>query len=146
MLNRVVLIGRLASDPELKYTASGIAVCTFRIAVDRFKTNEQGEREADFFPVVAWRQSAEFASTYLTKGRLVAVDGKLQARSWVAQDGTRRYMTEVIADTLRGLDKPKERAEAVPGVEEEAAPPVEGAEQPAEAGAEQELEDPFAEE
>lgn len=144
MLNRVVLIGRLASDPELKYTASGIAVATFRIAVDRFKTNEQGEREADFFPIVAWRQSAEFASQYLTKGRLVAVDGKLQARSWVAQDGTRRYMTEVVADTLRGLDKPKDRGEAGPGIEEQALP-IEGAE-PAAVGADQELEDPFAEE
>lgn len=144
MLNRVVLIGRLATDPELKYSPSGVAISTFRIAVDR-RPNAQGEKEADFIPIVAFKQSAEFASTYLTKGRLIAVDGRMQVRSWVAQDGSRRYMTEVIAENLRGLDKPKERAEAVPGVEEEAAPPVEGAE-PAEVGAEQELEDPFAEE
>lgn len=152
MLNRVVLIGRLCTDPELKYTASGIAVATFRIAVDR-RPNAQGEKETDFISIVAWRQSAEFASTYLTKGRLISVDGRLQTRSWVAQDGTRRYSFEIVADDLRSLDRPKERTEAVPGVEEEA-PPVEGAEQPAavgaqqpaEVGAEQELEDPFAEE
>ena len=143
MLNRVVLIGRLCTDPELKYTASGIAVTSFLIAVDR-RPNAQGEREADFVPIVAWRQSAEFASQYLTKGRLIAVDGKLQIRSWVAQDGTRRKSAEVVADDLRVLDKPKERAESVPGIEEEA-PPIEGAE-PAAVGAEQELEDPFAEE
>jgi single-strand DNA-binding protein len=143
MLNRIVLIGRLCTDPELKYTASGIAVATFRIAVDR-RPNAQGEKETDFISIVAWRQSAEFASSYLTKGRLISVDGRLQTRSWVAQDGTRRYSFEVVADDLRGLDKPKERAEAGPGAEEEA-PPVEGAE-PAEVGAAQELEDPFAEE
>lgn len=139
MLNRVVLIGRLATDPELKYTPSGIAVASFRIAVDR-RPNAQGEKETDFIPIVAWRQSAEFASTYLTKGRLVAVDGRMQVRSWVAQDGTRRYVTEVVADELRGLDRPKERADGAPGYSEEA-PPA-----PAEPlGAEQELDDPFAE-
>ncbi len=139
MLNRVVLIGRLATDPELKYTPSGIAVASFRIAVDR-RPNAQGEKETDFIPIVAWRQSAEFASTYLTKGRLVAVDGRMQVRSWVAQDGTRRYVTEVVADELRGLDRPKERADGAPGYSEEV-PPA-----PAEPlGAEQELDDPFAE-
>jgi single-strand DNA-binding protein len=111
MLNRVVLIGRLANDPELKYTPSGIAVATFTLAVNRVP-NSQGEREADFVPIVAWRQSAEFAANYLTKGRLVAVDGKLQIRSWVAQDGTRRKSAEVVADNLRSLDKPKEHTEA----------------------------------
>ena len=90
MLNRVVLIGRLATDPELKYTPSGLAVTTFRLAVDRNRTNAQGEKETDFISIVAWKQSAEFAANYLTKGRLVAVDGRLQIRSWVAQDGTRR--------------------------------------------------------
>ncbi|MDI6827979.1 MAG: single-stranded DNA-binding protein [Armatimonadota bacterium] len=112
MLNRVVLIGRLATDPELKYTPSGIAVATFKLAVNRNVPNAQGERETDFIPIVTWRQAAEFAATYLTKGRLVAVDGKLQIRSWVAQDGTRRSVAEVVADNLRSLDKPKERTEA----------------------------------
>ncbi|MCC6443348.1 MAG: single-stranded DNA-binding protein [Armatimonadetes bacterium] len=108
MLNRVVLIGRMANDPELKYTPSGVAVCTFRLAVDRIP-NAQGEREADFIDIVAWRQRAEFAANYLGKGRLVAVDGRLQIRSWVAQDGTKRRAAEVVADILKGLDRPKEQ-------------------------------------
>src|SRR5262245_61685257 len=109
MLNRVVLIGRLANDPELKYTPSGIAVSSFRIAVDRRFANSQGERETDFIDIVVWRQDAEFAANYLGKGRLVAVDGRLQIRSWVAQDGTKRRSAEVVADNLRGLDRPREQ-------------------------------------
>lgn len=140
MLNRVVLIGRLATDPELKYTPSGLAVTNFVLAVDR-RPSSQGEKETDFITIVAWRQSAEFASTYLTKGRLVAVDGRLQIRSWVAQDGTKRKIAEVVADTLRGLDKPKERADAGPGYADEP-PPMEVPD----VGGDQELEDPFAEE
>lgn len=141
MLNRIVLIGRLANDPELKYTPSGIPVATFRLAVDR-RPNSQGEREADFIPIVAWRQSAEFAANYLTKGRLLAIDGRLQIRSWVAQDGTRRSMAEVVAENLKSLDRPKEKTESpteVAGVDEpateESAP-----------SATEELDDPFAEE
>lgn len=111
MLNRVVLIGRLATDPELKYTPSGLAVTSFVIAVDR-RPNAQGEREADFVPIVAWKQSAEFAANYLTKGRLVAVDGRLQIRSWVAQDGTKRKTAEVVAENLKSLDKPKDHTES----------------------------------
>ncbi|HEY3298742.1 MAG TPA: single-stranded DNA-binding protein [Armatimonadota bacterium] len=111
MLNRVVLIGRLATDPELKYTPSGLAVTSFVIAVDR-RPNAQGEKEADFVPIVAWKQSAEFAANYLTKGRLVAVDGRLQIRSWVAQDGTKRKTAEVVAENLKSLDRPKEHAES----------------------------------
>ncbi len=140
MLNRVVLIGRLANDPELKYTPSGIAVSTFTLAVNR-QPNSQGEREADFVPIVAWRQSAEFAANYLTKGRMVAVDGKLQIRSWVAQDGTRRKSAEVVADNLRSLDRPKEKE----STESAHAPSVD---EPAYGGApvEQGFEDPFADE
>src|SRR5512132_4063058 len=107
MLNLVVLIGRLATEPELKYTPSGVPVATFRIAVDRpFTSSQGGEKEADFIDIVAWRQSAEFAANYLGKGRLVAIQGRLQVRSWVQQDGTRRWKTEVVADNVRGLDKP----------------------------------------
>lgn len=155
MLNRVVLIGRLANDPELKYTASGIPVATFRLAVDR-RPNAQGERETDFIPIVAWRQSAEFAANYLTKGRLLAVDGRLQIRSWVAQDGTRRTIAEVVADNLRGLDKPKEQAAAAAQTVIEEPTPEEGDTNAGEtdagetdtggADANEELEDPFAEE
>ncbi|MCL6519003.1 MAG: single-stranded DNA-binding protein [Armatimonadetes bacterium] len=144
MLNRVVLIGRLATDPELKYTPSGIAVATFRLAVSRNVSNAQGEREADFIPIVTWRQAAEFAATYLTKGRLVAIDGRLQIRSWVAQDGSRRSTAEVVAEKLRSLDRPKERTEA--GVAEiEEAPVVEESDTAIEPQ-EEEFEDPFADE
>jgi single-strand DNA-binding protein len=123
MLNRVVLIGRLGRDPELRYTPSGIPVCSFSIAVDRPQAaNAQGERETDWIDIVAWRQRAEFAANYLSKGRLVAVDGRLQIRSWNAQDGTKRKTAEVIADELRGLDRPKEERQPVAagyGMEEE---------------------------
>jgi single-strand DNA-binding protein len=109
MLNRVILIGRLATDPELKYTPSGVAVTSFRIAVDRrMAPNEAGEKETDFIDIVAWRQSAEFAANYLNKGRLVAVDGRLQIRNWVAQDGTKRRTAEVVAQDLRSLDRPRD--------------------------------------
>jgi single-strand DNA-binding protein len=111
MLNKVILIGRLATDPELKYTPSGVAVTSFRIAVDRrMAPNEAGEKETDFIDIVAWRQSAEFAANYLNKGRLVAVDGRLQIRNWVAQDGTKRRSAEVVAHDLRSLDRPRDPA------------------------------------
>jgi len=109
-MNVVVLVGRVVADPELKYTPNGTAVCQLRIAVDRRFKNESGERESDFFDVVAWRQSAEFAANYLTKGRLVAVHGRLQSRSWVQQDGQKRSKVEVVADNIQGLDRPKESA------------------------------------
>src|SRR5229473_6450632 len=98
MLNKVILIGRLATDPELKYTPSGVAVTSFRIAVDRAfgARNAEGEKETDFIDIVAWKQSAEFAANYLNKGRLIAVDGRLQIRNWVAQDGTKRRSAEVV--------------------------------------------------
>ncbi len=111
MLNRVILIGHLANDPELKYTPSGIAVSTFRVAVSRPFTNAQGEREADFIDIVAWRQTAEFAANYLGKGRLVAVEGRLQVRSYQAQDGSRRRVAEVVCDNLKALNRPKEGGE-----------------------------------
>jgi single-strand DNA-binding protein len=112
MLNLVVLIGRLATEPELKYTPSGVPVATFRIAVNRpYSSQQGGEKEADFIDIVAWRQSAEFAANYLGKGRLVSVQGRLQVRSWVQQDGTRRWKTEVVANDLRGLDRPREGGE-----------------------------------
>jgi single-strand DNA-binding protein len=114
MINVVVLIGRLVADPELKYTPSGVAVATFRIAVDRRPTS-QGVKEADFINIVAWRQSAEFAANYLTKGRLVGIEGRLQIRNWVAQDGSKRSTAEVVANELRGLDKPRGQGEGGPG-------------------------------
>lgn len=143
MLNRVVLIGRLANDPELKYTPSGIAVTNFTLAVNRMP-NAQGEREADFIPIVVWRQSAEFAANYLTKGRMVAVDGRLQIRSWVAQDGTRRKTAEVVADNLKSLDKPKEHTEGAPPAAFEG--PAASTGEVSEEFESQELDDPFADE
>jgi len=105
MLNRVVLVGRLVADPEVKYTTQGVAVASMRVAVNRVTKNEQGEYEADFFNVTAWRRTAEFAQNYLGKGRLVSVDGRLQNRTWVAQDGSKRSMVEIVADNIEGLDR-----------------------------------------
>lgn len=107
MLNNVVLIGRLTKDPELRYTPSGIAVASFTLAVDRSFTNQQGEREADFIPIVVWRKQAENCANYLGKGRLVAVLGRIQVRTYDANDGQRRWVTEVIAENVRFLDRGK---------------------------------------
>jgi len=108
VLNRAILIGRLTADPELRYTQQGHAVTSFRIAVDRPFTNQKGERETDFFPIVTWRKLAETCANNLSKGRLVAVEGRLQNRSYQAQDGTTRWVTEVVADNVRFLDWPKD--------------------------------------
>ena len=107
MLNRIILIGRLTADPELRYTKSGIAVASFTLAVDRRYKNSDGEREADFINIVVWRQQAESCSNYLSKGKLCAVDGSLQIRSYEAKDGTRRKAAEVVAEDVRFLS-PKE--------------------------------------
>jgi single-strand DNA-binding protein len=111
MVNRVILVGRVCTDPEMKYTPSGVAVANFRIAVDRPFANAQGERETDFIDVVAWRKDAEFVNNYLGKGRLILVEGRLQIRQWQAQDGQRRRTAEVVADSVRGLDRPREARE-----------------------------------
>jgi single-strand DNA-binding protein len=122
MLNQVTLIGRIGRDPELRYTPSGVAVVSFSIAIDRPHRSSAGESEGesktDWLNVVAWRQNAEFAANYLSKGRLVLVQGRLQTRNWVAQDGTRRSSVEVVADRLQGLDKPKDQAAPSVPIEE----------------------------
>lgn len=110
MLNRVILIGRLTRDPELRYTGGGTAVASFSLAVDRPFTNQQGERETDFIDIVCWRQLAEQVAQHLTKGRLVAVEGRLQIRSYETQDGQRRKVAEVVAQTVRFLDRPRPAA------------------------------------
>lgn len=104
MLNRVILIGRLTRDPELRYTPAGVAVTQFTIAVDRPFSSSQGEREADFIPVVTWRQLAETCANYLRKGRLTAVEGRIQVRNYENNEGKRVYVTEVIADNVRFLE------------------------------------------
>jgi single-strand DNA-binding protein len=120
MINRVVLVGNIANDPELKYTPSGVAVANFRVAVNRTRPSQQGEREADFIPIVAWRQNAEFAANYLNKGRVVAIEGRIQVRSWQTQDGQRRRSVEVVADRVQGIGR-REPAEGAPAPAETAA-------------------------
>lgn len=110
MLNRVILIGRLTRDPELRYTPSGVAVTQFTLAVDRPFTNQQNQREADFIPIVTWRQLAETCANYLRKGRLTAVEGRIQVRSYDNNEGRRVYVTEVVADNVRFLESPNSAA------------------------------------
>jgi single-strand DNA-binding protein len=106
LLNRVILIGRLTRDPEMRYTTTGIGVCQFSLAVNRPFTNRAGEREVDFIDIVTWRQLAETCANYLGKGRLVAVEGRLQIRSYETQEGQKRRVAEVVADNVRFLDRP----------------------------------------
>ena len=101
MLNHIVLMGRLTRDPELRRTASGVAVATFSIAVDRdFSNSATGERETDFIDIVTWRSTAEFVSKYFTKGRMAVVSGRLQIRNWNDKDGNKRRSAEVVADNV----------------------------------------------
>lgn len=109
-MNHVILIGNLTRDPELRTTQSGISNCTMTLAVNRMR-NKDGVQEADFITVVAWRQLAELCSRYLSKGRKCAVSGSIQTRSYDAQDGSKRYVTEVIADNVEFLDSRKEGAQ-----------------------------------
>ena len=110
MLNRVILIGRLTRDPEMRYTTNGIPVSTFSLAVDRSYSNKQGEKETDFINIVVWQKQAENVANYLLKGKLAAVEGRLQIRSFEGQDGQRRWVTEVVADTVRFLSPKSENS------------------------------------
>jgi len=103
-MNRVILVGRLTKDPELRYTPSGVAVATFTLAVNRTFTNQSGEREADFINVVVWRKQAENVANFLKKGSQAGVDGRLQSRSYEGQDGKRVYVTEVVAESVQFLE------------------------------------------
>jgi len=102
-MNKVFLIGRLTRDPELRYTGNNTAVASFSIAVNRNFTNQSGEREADFINIVVWRKQAENVKNYLTQGSQVAIDGRIQTRSYDDQDGKKRYVTEVVADNVEFL-------------------------------------------
>lgn len=108
MLNRCVLIGRLTKDPELRYTQSGKAVCTFTLAVDR-----RFEKQADFINIVAWNKAGESCANYLNKGKLAAVDGELHIRSYETTDGRKAYVTEVVADNVRFLSPKTEQKEEI---------------------------------
>jgi single-strand DNA-binding protein len=107
MLNRVVLIGRLVRDPELRTTTSGKSVVSFSIAVNK-RVKAQDGTEADFFRVTAWGQTAEYVNTYLTKGRLVSVDGRLDTKKWTDKDGNNREGVEIVAENVSGLDRPRD--------------------------------------
>lgn len=111
-MNKAILIGNLTRDPESATTSSGIAKCSFTLAVQRRFANAQGVREADFLPVIAWRQTAELCARYLSKGRKVAVEGTIQTRSYDAQDGTKRFVTEIIAENVEFLGSRDNGAQA----------------------------------
>lgn len=105
-MNKVLITGRLAADPEAFTTQSGVSRSTFDVAVQRRVKNKDGKYDVDFLTVVAWRQTADFCNKYLTKGRMVAVEGQIQKRSYTAQDNSKRYVTEIIADSVEGLGSP----------------------------------------
>lgn len=105
MINRVILIGRLTKDPELKYTSSGAAVGSFNLAVNRQFTNANGDREADFINCVIWRKQAENFANFTHKGSLVGIDGRLQTRNYENKQGQRIYVTEVVVDNFSLLEK-----------------------------------------
>ncbi|GAB2558354.1 single-stranded DNA-binding protein [Gracilibacillus alcaliphilus] len=104
MINRVVLVGRLTKDPELRYTPNGVAVCNFTLAVNRPFKDQNGESQADFIQVQTWRKIAENTANYLGKGSLAGIDGRIQTRNYEGDDGKRVYITEVVADSVQFLD------------------------------------------
>ena len=122
-MNKVILIGRLARDPEFRYTQTGKPVATFALAVDRrFARNaDNGQPTADFIPIVAWNKLAEICGNNLVKGRRISVEGRMQVRNYDAQDGTKRYVTEVVADEIEFLDS-KGQAPHEGGFQPSAAP------------------------
>ncbi|MCI9649510.1 single-stranded DNA-binding protein [Oscillibacter sp.] len=122
MLNRIVLMGRLTRDPELRRTQSGTAVTSFSIACDRDFKSQGGEKETDFIDIVAWRGTAEFVSKYFTKGRMAIVEGRLQIRDWTDNNGSKRRSAEVIADNIYFGDSKRDSAPSDYG-----APPPYGA-------------------
>ncbi|HDU1041926.1 TPA: single-stranded DNA-binding protein [Listeria monocytogenes] len=111
MMNRVVLVGRLTKDPELRYTPAGVAVATFTLAVNRPFKNAQGEQEADFINCVVWRKPAENAANFLKKGSMAGVDGRVQTRNYEDSDGKRVFVTEVVAETVQFLEPKNINAE-----------------------------------
>ena len=103
-MNKAILIGRLTRDPELRYTSSGRAVCQFSIAISRNYTNQQGQRDTDFIICVVWDKQAENLAKYITKGRLIAVDGRIQTRNYDNNEGKKVYVTEVLANNIQFLE------------------------------------------
>lgn len=116
-MNKVVLIGRLTRDPELRYTANNIPTASFTLAVNRSYQNQNGVREADFINIVIWRKQAETAKKYLAKGSLIAIEGRIQTRNYDGADGKKVYVTEVVADNFEFLETKGQRASSNPDVE-----------------------------
>lgn len=110
MLNHIVIMGRLTRDPELKRTPGGAAVTSFSLAVDRDFKSQSGEKETDFIDVVAWKHTAEFVCSYFSKGRMIAVDGRLQIREWTDRDGNKRKNAEVVADNVYFADSKRDES------------------------------------
>lgn len=120
-MNMVIFVGNLASDVETRTTNSGKICALFRLAVQRIRSNKDGQCEADFFPVVAWGKTAELCVRFLSKGRKVAIDGRLETRSYNAQDGSKRHVTEVIAEQVEFLPSAQARGERMEETEQSAA-------------------------
>lgn len=118
-MNKVIMIGNLTRDPEHNSTTGGVAVCRFTLAINRRFADANGNRVADYIPVVAWRQTAELCARYLAKGRKVAVVGQIQSRSYDARDGSKRYVTEVIADEIEFLTPVSGGTSAAPAAEQQ---------------------------
>ena len=116
-MNKVIITGNLSRDPEARTTQSGITQSTFDVAVQRRFKGPDGRREADFLTVVAWRQTADFCNKYLHKGSKVAVEGSIQKRSYTAQDGSKRWVTEIIADNVESVGDREDRQTAAPKTE-----------------------------
>ena len=114
MLNRIVLMGRLVREPELKHTPQGVPVCTFTLAVDRDVKGADGERVTDFIDIVAWRSTGEFAAKYLSKGRMAAVEGRLQLRDWQDKDGNKRRNAEILASSVYFTDSNRDTGNGIP--------------------------------
>ncbi len=146
MINSCVLVGRIASDPEMRYTTSGMAVVNFRLAVDRQRRAQEGEQQTDFLDIVAFGKTGEFVAQYMDKGSLVGVEGRIQVRDWQTSDGQKRRSFEIIANTVQALESRQEaeRRRAAKGATPPAAPAAAAAPSPdAEYGAVRDDEDPF---
>lgn len=122
MLNKAILCGRLTRDPEARTTNNNIAVTTFTLAVDRSYSGQDGQKETDFINIVTWRKLAETCQAYLTKGRLVAVVGRIQTRSYEGNDGQKRTVTEIVAEEVTFLESAKKNNSAPPAEQQQNAP------------------------
>ena len=109
MINKSILVGRITKDPEIKMTQTNIPVCNFTLAVNRQFTDTSGERQADFISCVAWRKTAELMGSYVKKGALLGIEGRIQTRQYDAEDGTTRYVTEVVCDSVQFLESKSDR-------------------------------------